>query len=726
MDIIQKYKYHFSLLLIAILAFWQIVFFVHPVKFDIVDYNYPFRYFIGECLQHGKLPLWNPYQNLGYPIHADPSSGAWYPIVWIIGYISGYTLYTLGIELVFHIFLAGIGFYTLSKTLKLVDNTAFVAGFSYMLCGIFIGNAQHLSFVISACWLPFVLNYYFKMVEGSGYINSLKASLFLYLMITGGYPAFTIILFYLLLVLFCYFTITYVVAKEKAKLVLLLKQHLFVLITTLLLSSVMLISIYEVLPFITRTNQFAFSNALIGPFSPQSTISFLLPYASIKDPEFFATDPSMTNAYFGIILFLFFLCALFIKKPAQYKILFGFAFFSLLAAFGAYLPVRTFLFDYIPMMNLFRIPSVFRLFVIVGFLSIAAFGFDLFDKQEFEKQKKYLLRLSVFFILFFISTIIYLLYNNNLELWEFIENDLFVYSKTSTIIQHIAFQSILQIGVLLLFIIIVLKISDKDKARKLITLLIVIDLTVSAQLNEPYTAYYDMFSAKESHEHMKKFPQGFPQLKDITIAEVKADTLYFGPFWKNLNVFQKQISRDGYNPFCLTGYEKLRDSTPQLFSEITKNKIAFLSDKVFEETGIPRFKKDSAFTNKTLFFKTEDIKQFNNIHFEANLGDTAQLIYFAPDSFIIEAETKQTQLLTLLQNNYIGWEASINSEKVPLYTSNGTLISAIVPPGKNTIRFIYKNDKIKYAFYVSLISLILCLLILLKSIRKGSKEEMEC
>src|SRR3954466_14062687 len=96
---IKEYYFYLAFLAIAVLAFWQISFFIHPVKWDMIDCYYPWRFHIGECLQHGKFPFWNPYQDLGYPIHADPSSGAWYPFVWIIGYFFGYNIYTIGMEL---------------------------------------------------------------------------------------------------------------------------------------------------------------------------------------------------------------------------------------------------------------------------------------------------------------------------------------------------------------------------------------------------------------------------------------------------------------------------------------------------------------------------------------------------------------------------------------------------------------------------------------------------
>ena len=72
--------------------------------YDMIDCFYPWRFHIGECMQNGIFPYWNPYQDLGYPIHADPSSGTWYPLVWLIGSSVGYTVYTIGFEYFIHVF----------------------------------------------------------------------------------------------------------------------------------------------------------------------------------------------------------------------------------------------------------------------------------------------------------------------------------------------------------------------------------------------------------------------------------------------------------------------------------------------------------------------------------------------------------------------------------------------------------------------------------------------
>jgi hypothetical protein len=714
---ISRFIYVFLLIGISGLAFWQITFFIHPVKYDMIDCYYPWRYFIGECLQNGKFPLWNPYQDLGYPIHADPASGAWYPFVWIIGYFRGYTIYTLGLEFWIHIFLAAIGFYKLAKTLKLSQPVSFIAAVCFMLSGIFIGNTQHFGFVISACWLPFIINYYLRICEETTYINSIKAAIFMFLLITGGYPAFTIILFYLLLIFFFYYCVKIVAGYEKKHLLKFLARNSLFLFLTLLLSSGILLSVYEVSPYITRMSGFNLTKALTGPFSPQSSLSFLLPFATTKNIDFFATDFALSNAYFGILMFLFFVMGVFLKKTFQYKIFLGFGLFSLAASFGNYLPVREFLYNYVPGMNIFRFPSIFRLFTIISFILIGAFWLENFMQNDFDKNRRKIKNALIFLLILLISSVLVVRLTGYLAITDFVKHDLFIFSKTSTIAQHIAFQAIVQTIVVSLFFILVLKVNDRSKFIKYTTAIIIFELIFSAQLNEPYTTYYGEFSAKEANNHIKKFPSGFPQLPDIAIADVNPNEVYFGPFWRNVGAFQKQISAVAYNSFVFTGHEFFRDETSLFYNNILKNKVVFLSDKISDEKTMETYR-DSAFTNKTLFLKKEDYDQLKTNLFQSNQGDTAHLVYFAPDSFIVNTNTKGKQIITLLQNNYKGWKVLINQQPAVVYTSNKSLISVVLPPGQNTVSFIYTNRGIIIAMWISVITLVVSIIIIVGSMKK--------
>lgn len=714
----KKYQYYAVYFIISVLAFYQFVFFIHPPKYDVIDCYYPWRYFIGECLQQHTFPFWNPYQDLGYPIHADPSSGTWYPFVWVIGYCFGYNVYTIGLEIWVHVFIAAIGFYKLCKTLKFKDEVAFLAGLSYMLCGVFIGNAQHITYVISACWIPFLLNYYLRMAEEAHFVNSLKVALFLFLILTGGYPAFTFILFYLLTTFFVYFLSRKIIEKNKAEIIRFLKHHVLLIVVVLALSIGLLMSVYQVIPFLSRANGLTLAKALFCPFTPQSTISFLLPFAAITQLDFYQTDLSMTNAYFGIVLFVFFILGVVAKKDNVLKMFFVFALIALLVSFGGYLPVREFLFNYVPLMNLFRFPSTFRLFVIIGFVLVAANGLNQFLLQEWDNRKKLMLTITSLLLLF-VVLIVFSRVSGYLSMADFVRNDLFVFSKTSAIRQHVAFQAGVQLVLLGALLMVVKKVNQLKYFVLLVALIISVDMLLSAQLNAPYTVYYKEFSSSETNTHVKKFPKGFPLLPDTAIASTNPNEMYFGPFWKNVNIFQKQISADGFNSFSFSGREALRDSIPMLYAQVLKNKIVYLSDEIHSQADLPKMQQDSTFTSKSLFFKATDYATLSGKNFQNTAGDIVRLESFEPSVFVVNTNTSKSQVLTLMQNYYTGWEAFINDKPATIYTSNKSLISVVLPAGNNSVSFVYKNKSVKVAAFISVCTLLSLIGILIFYSRKN-------
>ena len=685
---------------LAAIAFFQVSFYLHPGKYDLIDCFYPWRFYIGECLQNGQLPYWNPYQDLGSPVHADPSSGAWYPMVWLIGYFNGYTIYSIGFELWFHVFLAGVGFYKLAKTLKLNQSFALLAGIVYMLSGIFIGNAQHLPYIISACWLPYVLNFYFRLAEEKSHVHSLKAAFFLFLMITGGYPAFTIILFYLLLIFFfIYFKKTYQTQSTRA-LIEFLSRHVLFLVYTIMLSLVMFVAIYQVSPYLSRLGDFSLEQALYSPFSPQSFVSFILPLVSTTHTDFFNSDLSMRNGYFGLFILLFFIIGLFSKKPIQLKVLFYFGLFSLTVAVGEYLPVREFLFKYVPMMNVFRFPSVFRLFfIIAGILTGVYYLQESFNRKVWTKKTLSIgaMIMSGFFLILFIIA----RSKGQLSLLSFIKNNLFIASEESTYWQNVAFQSIIQLLFLGIFLFVLWKFNDRKKILAAIILLTITDLVIATQLNAPYTIYYDKVTAKEATENVSKYAKGFPKLKDISIEEAGHLPLIGSPFWQNMNTFQKQISAEGYNSFSFTSYEFLESEYSQLFTAMKKNKLLLLSDSILPESKLKVYKKDSLFTQNQIFLNEIDYDYLIQRAFEATKQDTAFVKEYDAARFEISTSLGSRRLLTLHQKYYKGWKATVNGKKARIFKSNLNFMTIMVPRGKNVVLFEYRNPVLKGAFYIS-------------------------
>lgn len=711
------------LLLLSILGYWQVALLQHPLKWDLIDQAYPWKYLIGECLQNHLLPLWNPYQHCGYPIHADPQSSAWYPVVWIIGYFWGYNIYTLSLDFVLHIFLAGVGMFLLGKKLGFSQSVSLLMGIGYMFSGFFVGNAQHFMWIISGTWLPFIIGAYIDLYNKRKIRQAVIFSLFMFMIVTGGYPAFTMILLYLLVILFIFFSFEILKSESRRSYLKFIRLNAIALVLSILNTSVMLASIYKLLPYILRANGVTLVQALYGPLSPKSLISFILPFGAINhDMLQFDTDLTMTNIYFGIVLTVFFILCLFIKKPIIIKIFLYWGIFMLTAAIGKYLPVREFLYHYLPFFKFFRFPSLLRIFVLISFIIVSGFALNSYFENKIRTTK--LLKYSIAGIFIMLVAIVAInIYGQFLHLSGYISNGgIFTFSKTSTLSQQIFFQGIIQFVFLLIVAFLLFKIKNKIKLFKLLILVSAIDLLLALQLNAPYSVYYKQNTQKSILEFTNQLPKDFPLPSNKQVTEnCDRSSLSFGPLWKNLNIFHKQIAYDGYNPLKLKNYENLNDSLPGLLSATIKNQPVFFAKNIIVNDSIRNYLKENVFTPDNVFLHKDD---FNKVKLQAqNQGkeDSVWFLNFSPTKIILKTHCSGNRLLTLIQNNYYGWEAGIDDKKVPVYTANLSFMAVVAPAGIHTVTLEYKPKLIIAGFYVSLISLTISLLVLIiQTIRKHS------
>ena len=127
---------------------------------DLVLQNYNWQLFIHEHLQAGELPLWNPYQFAGQPFFAAGQASALYPLRPIFHLLPIPLAY--GWNMVFNLWLAGIGMYFYLRTLRRGRFGALLAGIAYQLASWLVVSAVHPMIVSAAVWLPWL----FGMMEG--------------------------------------------------------------------------------------------------------------------------------------------------------------------------------------------------------------------------------------------------------------------------------------------------------------------------------------------------------------------------------------------------------------------------------------------------------------------------------------------------------------------------------------------------------------------------------
>ncbi len=671
----SQYSRHYIILFfVAVLAFFQVAAFINPLKWDLIDQAYPWKYLIGECLQQGILPLWNPYQLLGSPLHADPQSSAWYPIVWILGYTFGYNIYTVSIDFILHIFIAGLGMYYLIRSLKLNNKIALLAAISYMLSGFFVGNAQHFMWIISASWMPFVIGIYIKFSRRPEIKHMLILAIIMFMFISGGYPAFIITTAYLLFTIFIFYFIKILLDRDFKKLKIYILLNAAGLALILIVSSVVIAGLYSLSSEITRGSGVTLVQALFCPFSVQSFVSLVFPFAVTSEISYYNTDLSMANSYFGIFLFTIAVFSAFIKQRKIIWLFFAWGLLMLGLAVGDSLPLREFAYKYIPFMNLFRFPSLFRIFFILTFIVVASAGLD-----NILKNQKLFFLFRVYFLFFAVVLLSLAIYFNTAAPNSFLsvfKHDTFQFNQESLIINHLAFQSILSVILILIFLVIMFLIKSPKKILSFIVLFIALDMIIAAQLNGPYTVYSHQFKSQHIKEFSYYFPAGFPipdNEKQVMMNNDRSGISY-GPLWRNLNIFQKEIAYDGYNPLHLKGFEYLHDSLPELFQSTIANPPVFFCDSL------------------------------------QNSEDTITITSFTPNCIELETKTLNNAAITYQQNYYPGWKVYVNNEESEILIHNFTLISTMLPAGKNNIRICYEPDHVISGFYISLITLIILIL----------------
>lgn len=710
MSFIKKNIFILVLLVVPLVGFWQIAFLQNTMKWDMLDYFFPLRFYITECYKSNIFPFWNPYLYIGYPFHADPQSGAFYPIPWLISWLYEYNLYAVHFEFLFHIFFSGIGMYYLGKGFGMSLTAGLLTATSFQLSGIFIGNAQHLGWVISATWIPFILHYYFQLLKKASLLNAAKMAFFLFLCLTGGYLPCFIILGYFLFFVFC----AAIIMKYRSKEIVWIKNFLRANVLTIIifagLSCVYLVSFYKVYPYITRSESVDLKTALLYPLTPQSFISFILPFSLAGNPEFFKTDASMSSGYFGIIAFALFLFSFFIKKDKTQLLFLVFGVFCLLTSLGEYSPLRKLLYQFVPLMDKFRFPSLFRIFSVLSFSLLAGFSFDKIIHQNFLSPglKKILLLLVLIISGLFIFSFFRIdavRFPSSFHVKDFQE-----FLSKAYISHCIIIQAPIQLGFLLLFFLLLTKKYFQNHLAKIILGLSCLDMIIAAQLNNPYTVIADE-KPKILYNKIAQLPSDFP-IPDNNVSIISqshSGTGYLYPCWYNNNIFYKKIAFDGWGSFIFSNYEKVFGSKLQLALD---NPLLYLTNDVRPTNEMAMDLQNDNFTKKTIFIDSANFSHPIKSDSLLEISNSITITEFNPNHLKADIIAPKNCFLTLLQNNYLGWKVKIDGKPVKHYTANYSFITVPVSKGKHSVDFDYFPEFFPLSFFISAISLILVVLYL--------------
>jgi hypothetical protein len=313
---------------VIILALVPFVFFVYALTSttlisteDAVSFNLGPRVLVAQFWREGRLPLWDEYCFVGFPLLADPQNGALYPFG--IGFFLVFMpIVAFNLMTIVHHSLVGLFTYLYARVIRLRRLAAMFAGLSFMFCGFLVAHRRHSSEHESVVWFPLILFFLEKWRRSShpGYL--VGGAVAYALQFLAGYPqvsAYATLVFVFYILWFAIKQKRILRAAGKGAILLLLGVGL---------AAMLLIPAAE-LYYFSHRRTLHYQLFLSYNFNPYNLISFIFPYFyGAENPNALYKAPYWGGPWFqhevmpycGIAPLIFLLFAIIIRAgPARHR-----------------------------------------------------------------------------------------------------------------------------------------------------------------------------------------------------------------------------------------------------------------------------------------------------------------------------------------------------------------------------------------------------------------------
>jgi len=148
---------------LAVVLFWAAAAALWPLTGSVVPWDsknhfYPMLRYLGTALEHGELPLWNPYHFSGHPSVADPQSLLFTPTMLLFGWLIPSPSMELFDLVVFaHLLPGALAMLALFRRRGWRPAGGVIAAMIFILGGSASGRLQHTGIIFGYGFYPLAL-----------------------------------------------------------------------------------------------------------------------------------------------------------------------------------------------------------------------------------------------------------------------------------------------------------------------------------------------------------------------------------------------------------------------------------------------------------------------------------------------------------------------------------------------------------------------------------------
>jgi hypothetical protein len=154
---------------------------------DAAHFYYPLMDYVHGEWDAGRVPLWDPYENLGVPLAGSGTAAAFYPgqLIFFLpfGFPACYKIYIVG-----HALLAAATSYRLARAWRLSPEASSLVALAFACSGSVLYQYCNIVFLVGAAWIPLVFLEADRMFGRRSFKHAAGCGLVLALMTLGGDP----------------------------------------------------------------------------------------------------------------------------------------------------------------------------------------------------------------------------------------------------------------------------------------------------------------------------------------------------------------------------------------------------------------------------------------------------------------------------------------------------------------------------------------------------------
>jgi len=721
---------------------WRMLFDPKPSNYllgDQYDSFIPQHQFVQRRILAGDFPLWNPHLGCGMPNLAAIQGALLFPIQLILSPV--HPFYASGIAAFIKLLLTGIFTILYARCLGVSHAAALLSGLVFSLCGFMIVWLGH-PHVNCAIWLPLLLYFLERQFKEPSAARALRSwagfALAYGFMLLGGHPPTVI---HLTVGIFVYFLFRLASNRGRSAM---RRSGLFLCS----LAAGALLAAPQIIPYLEYYRESSTIEASAAQarwsihLSPKTLIHVLLPHASGSPAAGFedlqvplglqAKDNfNERTGYVGIVPLFLALVAVACRRCRFSYFFLAAVTLSLLVVYGA--PPLPMLIKMLPVLNSVNHVRLW-LFAEFGLAVLAGLGLDVLSRIENRRRTAFLAAgfsiASVAGILWFSRILAPKLATLPEPARDFLLQQLVVFGCGLLALAVAAFRPV---GLKPRF---ALAVCIGWTAFDLLWFGMGYNPAIPLERYYPQTPAIE-FLQKESS--LSRILGAGSTLEPNTAAVYGLDDVR-GSDFITVRRYEELITGKAGDflfygsapeqpvalPLLNTKFLLLpepADLNPDQFELVYSNEIAIYRFRQCLERALVVFDHEVVPDPSVILarVRTEGFDPRRSLLLEENpdrdpvptgtgipgKDATVRITRYQPDEVVIEASMPKPGFLLLLDTYFPGWKASVDGRRTRIYRADYNFRAVALPPGRSTVRFVYRPDSLLIGCAMSAASLVL-------------------